>query len=78
MFFAGDIVSTQTCYRCKLEYPRRNKDCHHCANLSDEDAALLKGKYKADLHDKNHQLRRNMIIGILIVTNLLMIGFMLI
>lgn len=78
MFSAGNIVSSNTCKRCKLEYPTRQNKCHHCTGLSDDKAAQLANSYYSELHKSNRKLRRTMLIAILVVTNILMIGFMLI
>jgi len=57
LFIPPRIVITKKCPRCTLRYPRREKACTHCTNLTDNEVEALKAKYKEE-HKGNANLGR--------------------
>lgn len=57
MFIPPRIVITKKCPRCKLRYPRREIECTHCNNLTDQEVEKLIIKYKEE-HKGNANLGR--------------------
>ncbi len=70
ILFPLKIKLTKKCQRCGLRYPRKEKECSHCKNLTDREVENLRAKMEEE-HESNKNMGR-----LFMYISLLLLAFM--